>query len=173
MTLMARIFFQHQAYGSMIEKNGTVVGSELLGQKFVSDKYFWSRPSATDYNSLPSSGSNFGPTSRAMIDLMNARKVQFIIHNPLPPNAVIPQEMLFASASGLDPHISPEAAFVQVMRIVHARGLDSTKVLQINNLVQQYRESHQWNIFGPERINVLKLNIALDRTFLPKNNNIY
>jgi potassium-transporting ATPase KdpC subunit len=170
MTLIARILFQHQAQGSMIENKGTIIGSELIGQIFVSDKYFWPRPSATNYNSLPSSGSNYGPTSRAMIDSMNARSVRFIGDNYLPPNTIIPQDMLFASGSGLDPHISPKAALLQVMRIVRARGLDSAKAVQINNLVQQFIESPQWNVFGQERINVLKLNLALDRIYLHMKN---
>jgi K+-transporting ATPase ATPase C chain len=163
MTLIAQILFRHQTQGSMIENKGTIIGSELIGQQFLSNKYFWPRPSVIDYNPLPSSGSNFGPTSRAMVDSMNARKVRFIKQNHLPLNILVPQDMLFASASGLDPHISPEAAFLQVARVVRARELDSTKTLQINNLVQRFTEFPQWNIFGQERVNVLKLNLALDR----------
>jgi potassium-transporting ATPase KdpC subunit len=175
MTLIARFLFPYQTQGSLIENNGKIIGSELIGQQFVSDKYFWSRPSAIDYNTLPSSGSNFGPTSRAMTDSMNARKIRFIKQNLLSPNTNVPQEMFFASACGLDPDISPGAVLLQVTRIVHARVLDSTGVLQINNLVQQFTESPQWNILGQERVNVLKLNLALDRELSPiiNNNNGY
>jgi potassium-transporting ATPase KdpC subunit len=175
MTLMARILFPYQAQGSLIENNGMIIGSELIGQQFVSEKYFQPRPSAIDYNPLPSSGSNFSSTSRAMVDSMTARKVRFIRQNLLPLNIIVPQDMLFASASGLDPHISPDAALLQVTRIVHARELDSTKAFQINYLVQQYTESPQWNILGQERVNVLKLNLALDLEFplIINNNNGY
>jgi K+-transporting ATPase ATPase C chain len=165
MTILAQLIFPHQANGSMLEKNGGTIGSELIGQKFSSDKYFWSRPSAIDYIPLPSGGSNLSPTSKALQDSTNNRKTRFIRQNYLIPATVIPNDMLFASASGLDPHISPGAAFLQVTRIILARGFDSINALQVNDLVQRSIESPQWKIFGQERINVLKLNLALDNEF--------
>jgi potassium-transporting ATPase KdpC subunit len=165
MTILAQWMFPFQANGSMIKRNGVIIGSELIGQKFITDKYFGPRPSAVDYNPLPSSGSNFSPTSQAMVDSMNARNMQFVKQNHLPKSTIVPKDMLFASASGLDPHISPEAAFLQTARVIRARGLDSTITLQVNNLIQRNIESPQWNIFGQERINVLKLNLAIDNEF--------
>jgi potassium-transporting ATPase KdpC subunit len=165
MTLLAQWIFPHKANGSMVIQNGTISGSELIGQKFTSDTYFHSRPSAIDYNPLPSGGSNFGPTSKALQDSVHANKQQFIGQNKLAAGVDIPKEMLFASGSGLDPHISPEAAFLQVARVASARHLDSSKTEQVKLLVQQYTETPQWNIFGQFRVNVLKLNLALDHEF--------
>lgn len=164
-TFIVQSIFPYKANGSIVTRNGSVVGSELIGQNFTSDKYFHSRPSATDYNPLPSGGSNYGPTSKALQNSMNVNKDQFIEQNQLSSNTIIPSEMLFASASGLDPHISPTATLLQIARIVRARGLDSARVIRVHTLVQQFTESPQWNIFGQERINVLKLNLALDHEF--------
>lgn len=165
MTLLTQWMFPHKANGSMITQNGNIVGSELIGQKFVGDRYFHSRPSAIDYNPLPSGGSNFAPTSKALQDSIRANSQRFIVQNNLAAGNVIPKEILFASGSGLDPHISPEAMYLQAARIVHARHLDSLKSMQLNQLIQQYTESPQWNLFGQPRVNVLKLNLALDREF--------
>ena len=162
MTLFSLIVFPHQANGSMIEKNGSIIGSELIGQKFIEDKYFNSRPSAIDYNPIPSSGTNWGPTDKRMADSVKSRRERFVKQNDLISGTVVPKEMLFASASGVDPHISPEAAMLQVERIAKARGFDSTNTVQLRNLVILFTEQPQWNIFGNPRVNVLKLNIALD-----------
>jgi K+-transporting ATPase ATPase C chain len=165
MTFLGQWMFPHQANGSLVTQNGTIAGSELISQKFTSDKYFHSRPSAIDYNPLPSGGSNFGPTSKALQDSVHANKQQFISQNKLVAGVEVPKEMLFASGSGLDPHISPEAALLQVARVAYARHLDASKTEQLKWLVQQCTEAPQWNIFGQVRVNVLKLNLALDHEF--------
>lgn len=159
MTLLSLAVFPYQANGSMIEKNGTIIGSELIGQGFVSDKYFNSRPSGIGYNPQPSSGTNWGPTDKRMADSVKARAEQFKKHNNLPTGTVVPIEMLFASSSGVDPHISPEAALLQLERIAKARGMESAKV---QKLVGHFTEGLQFQIFGKPRVNVLKLNLALD-----------
>src|SRR5690242_9950245 len=111
MTLAVRLLFPRRSEGSMVFSNGTIVGSELLGQRFHSDRYFWSRPSASGYDPLPSGADNLGPTNKALLDSVEMRRVEFLEKNHLPPGTNVPSEMLFTSASGLDPHISPEAAY--------------------------------------------------------------
>ena len=162
MTVIAQLVFPNKSNGSMIEKNGEVVGSELIAQKFQSDKYFWCRPSATDYNPLPSGASNLGPTSKALKDSVEERRKQFVEKNFLPQNTIVPTEMLFASGSGIDPQISPEAAFLQVDRIAQARGFDEQKKTLLKTLVQNQIETLQFGFLGEPRVNVLKLNLALD-----------
>ena len=165
MTFLSLAVFPYQAKGSMIEKparlggNGAVVGSELIGQGFISDKYFNSRPSAIGYNPMPSSGSNWGPTDKRMADSVKARRERFITQNNLPAGTEVPKEMLFASSSGVDPHISPKAAMFQVERIAKVRGLKDDSV---KKLVEDFTEGPQLGIFGDPRVNVLKLNLALD-----------
>jgi len=162
MTVIAQLVFPCKSNGSMIERNGEIVGSELIAQKFQSDKYFWCRPSAIDYNPLPSGASNLGPTSKALKDSVEERRKHFIELNFLPPNTIVPTEMLFASGSGIDPHISPEAAFLQVNRITQARGFDEQKKTLLKTLVQNHIEAPQFGFLGEPRVNVLKLNLALD-----------
>lgn len=162
MTLLSLGLFPYQANGSMIEKNGVIVGSELIGQGFASDIYFHSRPSAIGYNPAPSGGTNWGPTDKRMADSAMARRNQFAQSNNIPSGTVVPKEMLFASASGVDPHISPEAAALQVDRIAKARGFDGPKTSAVHELVLRSSEQAQFALFGNPRINVLKLNLALD-----------
>lgn len=159
MTLLSLAVFPYQAKGSMIEKNGSVIGSELIGQEFTSDKYFNSRPSAIGYNPQPSSGTNWGPTDKRMADSVKARRELFAAQNNLSAGTVVPKEMLFASSSGVDPHISPEAAMLQVERIAKVRGLKSESV---KKLVEDFTEGAQFGLFGNPRVNVLKLNLALN-----------
>jgi len=159
MTLFSLVVFPHQANGSMIEKDGTIIGSELIGQGFTSDKYFNSRPSGIGYNPQPSSGTNWGPTDKRMADSAKARKERFITQNNLPAGTEVPKEMLFVSSSGVDPHISPEATMLQVERIAKVRGLKSETV---KKLVRNFTEGAQLGLFGNPRVNVLKLNLALD-----------
>jgi K+-transporting ATPase ATPase C chain len=162
MTVIAQLVFPNKSNGSMIEKNGEVIGSELIAQKFQSDKYFWCRPSAIDYNPLPSGASNLGPTSKTLKDSVEERRKHFIEKNFLQPNTIVPTEMLFASGSGIDSHISPEAAFLQVDRIAQARGFDNQQKILLKTLVQNHIETPQFGFLGESRVNVLKLNLALD-----------
>jgi len=162
MTLLSLAVFPYQAKGSMIEKNGTIIGSELIGQRFVSDKYFNSRPSGIGYNPAPSSGTNWGPTDKRMQDSANARTAQFKLQNNLSAATVVPKDMLFASASGVDPHISPEAAQLQIERIAKVRGFNPMQLSSLKKLVEDFTEGPQMKLFGNPRVNVLKLNLAVD-----------
>ena len=164
MTLFAQTVFPKQANGSLVEKDGKLIGSALLAQQFQGSNYFWPRPSACSYGTgasgiAASSGSNLGPTSGALHTNAANNISAFISGNNLPTNTVVPAEMIFASASGLDPHISPEAARLQVSRVAASRGLSADKV---KDLVEQYVEPPQWGFLGQERVNVLLLNVALD-----------
>jgi len=163
MTGIAQLAFPHKANGSLVEANGTIRGSELIGQKTDSAAWFHSRPSATDYNTLPSGASNLALTNKKLYDLVQVRKQQFIDENNLSNNAAIPSEMLFASASGLDPQISPEAAKMQINRIANARGFSEEQKKQLNDLVAQLTEAPQYGIFGCARVNVLRLNLELGK----------
>jgi K+-transporting ATPase ATPase C chain len=159
-TLAAQTVFPNQANGSLIKANGKVIGSALLGQKFSQDKYFLGRPSATGsypYNAAGSGGSNLGPTNEDLIKQMKERCANFEKTNH--GTAKIPIDLITSSASGLDPHISLEAAEYQVQRVANARNID---VSEIRNLVAKQREPRQWLFFGEPRVNVLKLNLALD-----------
>ena len=163
MTGVAQIAFPSQANGSLILKDGKIIGSELIGQKFDSTIYFWSRPSAISYNPIPSGASNLGPTSKALKKQVDDRRFAFASRNSITESGTIPQEMIFASASGLDPHISPNAALMQVDRIVKARQFDTGKKQQILGVITKLSEGPQFSFFGDERINVLDLNIELDK----------
>jgi K+-transporting ATPase ATPase C chain len=159
---IGKLAFATSVSGSLVIRNGEVVGSSLIGQSFADPKYFWGRLSATTpvpSNGASSSGSNLGPTNSALIDAVKARISQLKEADPgnlLP----IPVDLVTASASGLDPHISPAAALYQVSRVARARKLDPA-LLRI--LVQAHVEGPQWGIFGEARVNVLMLNLALDR----------
>ena len=162
-TGIAQLAFPEKANGSLIVQDDKVIGSELIGQKFDQEKYFWSRPSATDYNPLPSGGSNLGSTSLKLKQLVADRTVQWIKSNPTADPEKIPSEMLLASASGLDPHISPKAALLQVDRIVNARQFNEEQKQQLVKVVNDQTESPQFSFLGETRINVLVLNLALDK----------
>ena len=162
-TVLGQIIFPGQANGSLIKIDGKIVGSALLGQKFTDDKYFWSRPSAVDYNPLPSGGSNLGATSAALRDSVLARKD--VLERSNPGSIAVPSDLLFASGSGLDPDISPEAARFQIDRVAQARGLDNDQKKRVIELVEKYVKQPDSGIFGEPRINVLSLNLALDSTF--------
>lgn len=164
-TGIAQVAFPSKANGSLIMKDGKIIGSELIGQKFDSSIYFWSRPSAIDYNPIPSCGSNFGPTSEKLKKQVIDRRVSFANNYSVTDTLEIPKEMIFASASGLDPHISPEAAQMQVNRIVNARQLSELQKNQLNTLVNSLIENPQFGIFGESRINVLQLNLRADLLF--------
>jgi len=162
-TGIAQLAFPGKANGSLIVKDNKVIGSELIGQKFDSAVYFSSRPSAIDYNPLSSGGSNFGPTSTKLKQLVTERKAQWMALNQLSGNEKIPSEMLYASASGLDPHISPEAALLQVDRIVNVRQLDNNQKQKLMASITALSERPQFSVFGENRINVLALNVELDK----------
>jgi potassium-transporting ATPase KdpC subunit len=163
MTGVAQIAFPSKANGSLIMKDGKMIGSELIGQKFDSAIYFWSRPSAIDYNPIPSCGSNFGPTSEKLKKQVADRRVLFAGKNSITDTLSIPKEMIFASASGLDPHISPQAALMQVERIAKARNFDSDKKKKLVQCVKDFTEAPQFLCLGEERINVLALNLELNK----------
>lgn len=162
MTLVANIIFPEQATGSLIKINGRIVGSKLIGQNFSSDKYFWPRPSAIGYNPLPSGGSNFGPTSDTLKKLVEMRREHFIHANHLPAGTLVPSDMLYASASGLDPDISPKAAELQIGRVARARGFDARQTKELKGLVESHIQRRQLGFLGEPRVNVLLLNVALD-----------
>ena len=145
--------------GVTLKQHGKVVGFENVGQSFTADKYFWSRPSAANYNAAGSSGSNKGPTNPDFLKTVQARIDTFLVHNPDVKKSDIPVEMVTASGSGLDPDISVASAFVQIPRISKTRNIEKQK---LKILVMQHIEKPFLGLFGPEKINVLKLNIALD-----------
>lgn len=160
---IAQLTFPEKANGSLVVVGGKVVGSELIGQKFDSAFYFQSRPSAVDYNPLPSGGSNLGPSSAKLKELVTTRREQWSKLNPASSNEEIPSEMLFASGSGLDPHISLRSANLQVERIAQVRKLDDAQLQQLLKLIGGLTEKPQFTLLGEGRINVLKLNLALDQ----------
>jgi K+-transporting ATPase ATPase C chain len=162
-TLISIIVFPDKASGSMIEKEGKIIGSKLIGQKFESDKYFWSRPSAIDYNPMPSGGSNSGPTSAALQKFYQDKQKNFSEKNFVKDIASVPNEMFFASASGVDPHISPISALFQVERIVKTRKFNKAKKEKVIELIDSLTEKPQFGFLGNEVVNVLLLNIELDK----------
>jgi len=161
-TGLAQAFFPQQAAGSLIEQDGKVIGSSLIGQSFSDTKYFWSRPSATSpmaYNGAGSSGSNLGPTNPAFLKTVAERVAAIKAAHPAQTQAV-PLDLVTASASGLDPHISPAAATYQLERVAKARHLSPDQVAQ---LISAHTAGKQWGILGEPVVNVLELNLALDR----------
>jgi potassium-transporting ATPase KdpC subunit len=162
-TVLGQALFPGKANGSFRKVDGRFIGSELIGQKFTSDKYFWPRPSAIDYNPLPSGGSNLGPTSQVLRDSVTARKE--FLKKANPSSGKVPIDLYFASGSGLDPDISPETARFQIDRVAHARGLDNHDKIRLINLVEKQIKQPDLGILGEPRINVLSLNLVLDSTF--------
>ena len=161
-TGIGQALFPKQAAGSLIERDGKLIGSRLIGQNFTDPKYFWGRLSATapqPYNAAASGGSNLGPLNPALKDAVESRVKALRAADPSNTQPV-PVDLVTASASGLDPHISSAAAEYQVARVARARGLAPEIV---RNLVIQHTEDRQWGIFGEPRVNVLELNLALDQ----------
>jgi len=162
-TGIAQLIFPSKANGSLIIKDSKIIGSELIGQQFDSAIYFTSRPSAISYNPLPSGGSNYGLTNSILKRQVDKRRQQFIQENQLDNSNVIPAEMLFASASGLDPHISKQAALLQVNRVAISRRFNEVQKQKIIACINQLTETPV--IFGPytEKVNVLLLNLEVDK----------
>ncbi|MXS76928.1 potassium-transporting ATPase subunit KdpC [Nitrosomonas sp. JL21] len=160
-TGIAQITFPEQAAGSLMKRGEEVIGSSLIGQRFSGPTYFWGRPSATvpmPYNAANSGGSNLGPTNPALIEAVKERAKNILANHPDKAEK-IPTDLVTASASGLDPHISPAAAYYQVERVAAARNADTTIV---KSLVDRSIETPQWGLLGDSRVNVLRLNLALD-----------
>jgi len=161
-TIITSVFFPDEAHGSLIERDGVTIGSKLIGQNFDSPKYFWSRPSYNNYNPLPSGGSNLGLLNPLLAETIRQRENTFLHDNKIVENLNFPAEMVTASASGLDPHISPTAALLQVSRIVQARGMDKTGQDKLVILINDLTEGRQFSFLGEPRINVFLLNLELD-----------
>ena len=163
-TGIARVFFPYRAGGSIVVMNGRAVGSELIGQASDSTAgLFESRPSATGYSAMPSGGSNLGPCSDRLFRLAEQRKLLFGRQNGLASGVSIPSEMVSASASGVDPHISPEAALLQVPRVCRERGFDSRQEADLRKLIGELTEAPQAGFLGPHRINVFILNLRTEQ----------
>jgi K+-transporting ATPase ATPase C chain len=157
-TALAQALFPDQANGQLIERNGQVIGSRLIGQPFASAGYFWSRPSAagTGYDAAASSGSNLGPTNRKLIDRVRTDAARWQATNP---GTLVPVELVTTSGSGLDPHLSPAGAAFQVPRVARERGLTEEMV---RGIVAEHTEGRQFGFLGEARVNLLELNLALD-----------
>jgi K+-transporting ATPase ATPase C chain len=160
---IAKIFFPVKSNGSLIEVNQMIIGSELIAQKFDSSIYFQSRPSAIDYQPMPSGASNFGPTSRKLKDISDSLRKAYLKKNMLSENTKIPSDAIFSSGSGIDPHISPENAMLQIDRISKNRGFDDKRKNELKNLIDRLAEKPQFGFLGESRINVLFLNLELDK----------
>ena len=158
-TVVSQMIFNNAANGSLITKKGKVIGSELLAQEFKGKQYFWVRPSSANYDATNSGATNLSPDSKALQEAITKRAVDAGL------DVKTNDDLLYTSGSGLDPHISPESAERQVMRIVEARHLDTGKVLELRKLIADNTEGRQLGILGRPRVNVLKLNIGLDEKF--------
>ena len=163
-TGLSQLLFPKQANGSLIERNGQILGSRLIGQAFTSDKYFHSRPSAAGngYDATASSGSNLAPTNQQLVDRVKQDVAKLQQENP---GVAIPADLVTTSGSGLDPDISPAAAEFQIPRIARARGISAET---LRPLVARHTQQRQWGILGEARVNVLELNLNLDASFPAK-----
>lgn len=161
-TGICQVAFPHQANGSLVTAGDKVIGSELIAQNFTKPEYFQPRPSAAKYDASASTGSNFGPTNRNLIHRVSAAAEKFRKENPDYGGGPLPADLLTASSSGLDPHISPDSAMAQVARVAKARGVSAG---QISQLLARLTEPPDLGLLGEARVNVLKLNLALDQRY--------
>lgn len=160
-TAIAQFTMPYRANGQILTRNEKKIGSALIAQKFTSDKYFWSRPSAVDFNPLPSGGSNLGPTSAELQKIVQTRREMLLYKHPGSEN--VPSELLYASGSGLDPHITPAAAYFQVKRVAKARDMDDDEGdKKIREIINRHIIKKKFGFLGTPCVNVLLLNIALD-----------
>lgn len=162
MTGLAQSLFPAQANGSLVSRDGTVIGSKLVGQNFSSPAYFHSRPSAAGsegYDATASAGSNLGPTNQKLKETVIERLAAVRRENNLQEDKSVPGDLVLASASGLDPHISPQAAYIQIERVAKERGMNT---VEVKSLVDKYTEGRQLGFLGEPRVNILELNLALD-----------
>jgi K+-transporting ATPase ATPase C chain len=159
---IGQLLFPEKANGSLLKSEGTIIGSALIGQPFTSPAYFHSRPSAVDYAGAEaiSGGSNLGPLSESLLEQVTARITNYRRENGLASSAPIPADAFSASASGLDPHISPANAMIQAARVARARNVSKDRIVR---MIRQATEDRQFGIFGEKRVNVLMLNLALAR----------
>jgi K+-transporting ATPase ATPase C chain len=162
-TGISTALFREKAGGSLVIDKGIIMGSALIGQANNNPAYFWPRPSATNYNPLPSGGTNYSWTDHRLKDLVAERKETFLKDNMLQDSARVPVEMLYASASGLDPQISPRAAVLQEERIARTRNFNEDQRKKLSELVVKMTEKPQFSLFGEQRINVFLLNLELDK----------
>jgi K+-transporting ATPase ATPase C chain len=164
MTGISQVIFPHKANGSLIKVGDKVIGSEIIGQNFTKPEYFQPRPSAAGtngYDATSSAGSQYGPTNKKLIDRVSASVEQFRKDNP-EYHGPIPADLVTASASGLDPHISPDSALAQAPRVAKARGISTE---QAHQLIAQFTEGPDLGVLGEPRVNVLKLNLAIDQKY--------
>lgn len=163
----AQVAGPNKGNADVVELNGKVVGATNVGQSFTEDIYFWGRPSCAGdgYDATSSAGSNKGPSNEEYLAEVNARVDSFLVHHPYMTRKEVPAEMVTASASGLDPHISPKSAYAQVKRVAEARGMSADKVMAI---VNANVEEPLLGLFGTEKVNVLKLNVALEKAVAKK-----
>ena len=161
-TAVAQLLFPRQANGSIVTRGGQPVGSHLIGQRFATPDYFHPRPSAAGYDAAASGGTNKGPTDRKLADTLIAQAVDSAVKYDGAEQGHIPSDMVTASGSGLDPHISPATARLQVARVARARGVDAAAV---RALVDAHTQGRQLGVLGEPRVNVLELNLALDSAF--------
>ena len=161
MTGLCQSLFPYQANGSIIEHDGKVIGSAIIGQEFKDDKYFSGRPSANEYNAADSAGTNYGAINKELKKQVEERAAAVRAKYGLLPTEKVPSDMVTNDAAGFDPHLSPEAIRMQVDRVAQARNMDKSVVL---NLVEQNTEYPSFGFIGEARVNVLKLNLALDKT---------
>jgi K+-transporting ATPase ATPase C chain len=161
-TGIVQVLFPYQANGSLVHKGNAVIGSELIGQKFDSSVYFSSRPSAVDFNPMPSGATNLGPGNSRLRELTAAVRADFVKRNNAGTDSKLPSEMFFSSASGLDPHISPQAAFIQASRVASERHFSDEQRDKLIQLIKNQTEKPQLMFMGESRINVLLLNLCAD-----------